>query len=314
MPVIAVEDIAYVRFEAPDLELMERFLIDFGLVRAARTADTLYMRGKGSAPYVHITHQGPTARGIGLGLRAQSSADLQRLADHLGTGVEDSPEPAGGQVVRCTDPAGFRVEVLCGQTLAEPLAVRPSHQLNAADVRRRPQGAVRTAGGPSQVMRLGHAVLFVPDFEPVFDFYHQVLGLRISDSLHMQDPEKTTFAFLHCGLGARYTDHHTLALGTPPGGIESARFDHVAYEVLDLEDLQAGHAHLKAGGWRHSWGVGRHVLGSQLFDYWRDPFGHKVEHWTDGDLVNDQHQPSHGPLQLEGLSQWAPPLTPEFFE
>lgn len=314
MSVISVQDIAYVRFEAPDLDLMERFLVDFGLTRVARTANTLYMRGKGSEPYVHITHQAPIAKGVGLGFRAQSEADLQRLADHLGLAVEDSSEPAGGQVVACTDPAGFRVEVLFGQKLAEPLAVRPSHPLNAADARQRLEGFVRTAGGPSHVMRLGHAVLFVPDFEAVFAFYHHVLGLKISDSLHMQDPEKTTFAFLHCGLGDRYTDHHTLALGTPPGGIEAPRFDHVAYEVLDLEDLQAGHAQLKAGGWNHSWGVGRHVLGSQLFDYWRDPFGHKVEHWTDGDLVNDQHQPSHGPLRLEDLSQWAPPLSPEFFE
>ena len=37
--------------------------------------------------------------------------------------------------------------------------------------------------------------------------------------------------------------------------------------------------------YQHHWGVGRHVLGSQIFDYWRDPWGHTLEHWTDGDLM-----------------------------
>ncbi len=46
----------------------------------------------------------------------------------------------------------------------------------------------------------------------------------------------------------------------------------------------AGHEHLKLAGYQQDWGVGRHVLGSQVFDYWRDPWGYRVEHWTDGDV------------------------------
>jgi len=42
---IKIQDVAYVRFSAPDLDAMEAFLIDFGMVRAVRTTDTLYMRG-----------------------------------------------------------------------------------------------------------------------------------------------------------------------------------------------------------------------------------------------------------------------------
>ena len=38
---IAIEDIAFVRYAAPDLELMERFLLDFGMHRAARTEAAL---------------------------------------------------------------------------------------------------------------------------------------------------------------------------------------------------------------------------------------------------------------------------------
>ena len=313
MPVIAVEDIAYVRYQAPDLDRMEQFLLDFGLARAARTKDRLYMRAHGPAPCVHITHQGP-GTGLGFGLRAQSAEDLAKLATYLGLQVEHNEEPGGGNVVRFTDPAGFAVEVVHGQRTLANLPVRPSGTNNPADQRRRMGQTLRYASGPSHVMRLGHLVLLVPQFQPVYQFYNEVLGLEISDSYHMEDPAQTTFAFLHCGLGRRYSDHHTVAMGSPPGGVTQARFDHVAFEVLDLDDLMTGNTHLTARGHKHSWGVGRHVLGSQLFDYWRDPFGNKVEHWTDGDLVNDQSTPSHGPLAPEGLAQWAPPFTPEFFE
>jgi hypothetical protein len=60
--------------------------------------------------------------------------------------------------------------------------------------------------------------------------------------------------------------------------------------------------------------VGRHIQGSQIFDYWRDPFGNKVEHWTDGDLVNDASPVGHAEINPAELAQWAPPFSPEFFE
>jgi hypothetical protein len=76
----------------------------------------------------------------------------------------------------------------------------------------------------------------------------------------------------------------------------------------------AGHEHLRARGHKHSWGLGRHVEGSQLFDYWRDPFGHKIEHWTDGDMVNDSYTSHRVPMDPGRLAQWAPPINAEFFE
>ena len=34
------------------------------------------------------------------------------------------------------------------------------------------------------------------------------------------------------------------------------------------------------------WGIGRHVLGSQVYDYWADPWGRVHEHWADSDRLN----------------------------
>ena len=44
---IKATDIAYVRFQAPDLDKMEAYLLNFGMVRSARTDTALYMRGAG---------------------------------------------------------------------------------------------------------------------------------------------------------------------------------------------------------------------------------------------------------------------------
>ena len=88
-------------------------------------------------------------------------------------------------------------------------------------------------------------------------------------------------AFLRCDRGETPTDHHTLFLLQSPGG---PGFNHAAFEVAHFDDLMRGHDHLKRDGRQAAWGVGRHILGSQIFDYWKDPWGHELEHWTDGDV------------------------------
>lgn len=308
---IQVRDIAYVRYQAPNLDAMESFLTDFGLRPAGRSANRLYMRGHASPTYAHITEQAEASRGIGIGLFAQSYADLEKVAAEFGTAVRTNDEPCGGQIVTLEDPAGFRVDLLHGFT---PLAALPTRQpvaFNPASGRLRRGSAVRLEPAASHVMRLGHVILKTPDIQASLEFYSQVLGFRISDSYHADDPGQTVAIFMHCGLGAEYVDHHTIALlaAEPP----AAGFDHSAFEVLDWDDLMLGNAHLTGQGRTHSWGVGRHVQGSQIFDYWRDPFGNKIEHWTDGDLVNESYRASHEPLSAAGLAQWAPPLNPEFF-
>ncbi len=308
---IALKDIAYVRYQAENLDSMAAFLEDFGLHCIHRTEAALYMRACGPVHYCHITELGSTNRTLGFGLLAQSAADLERLAARLGVPVEDNPEPGGGQRVRFTDPAGFLVDVIHGQAAVSTLPHREPLQMNSATGRPRLGKVVRLKPQPSNVMRLGHIALLVPDFRKSFEFYTEVLGFKTSDSYYAGVPENTIAAFMHCGLGSTYTDHHTVALITSPDG--QARFDHSAFEVLDLDDVVQGGEYLKSRGHTHSWGVGRHIQGSQLFDYWRDPFGNKIEHWTDGDLVNDDTPVGHAPISNDELSQWAPPLTPEFF-
>jgi len=307
---IAVKDIAFVRYQVTDLDRMEAFLTDFGLQRAVRTAKALYMRAADSTHHVHISELGPECATVGFGFHAQNAADLDRLAAHLGKAVETNPEPGGGSRVRFTDPAGFLVDVIHGQARLAPLAVREPIPANPASGRRRMGAPIRLRAAPSTVMRIGHVALLVPDFAKTFAFYCDVLGFRPSDTYWAGAEGNDVAAFMRCGLGDQWTDHHTLALVATQDG--KARFDHSSFEVIDLDDVVQGGEYLKSRNWTRSWGVGRHIQGSQVFDYWRDPFGHKHEHWTDGDLVNDSTPVGHAAFALEELSQWAPPLTPEF--
>jgi catechol 2,3-dioxygenase-like lactoylglutathione lyase family enzyme len=305
-----VRDIAYVRYAAPDLHRMEAFLKDFGLSRAARTDRALYMRAADTQPFAHVTELAAAPATIGFGLLANSATDLDQAASQFGVPVEASMAPGGGRRVRLKDPSGFEVDIVHGQQANAALPLRAPVATNPYTGRNRFGGVVRLAPKPSTVVRLGHVAVLVKDYKASLLFYQQ-LGFRESDTLYVGQPENRIASFMRCGLGAEYSDHHTIALIQSQDG--QARFDHSAFEVLDLDDIMQGQAFLRSRGHEHSWGLGRHIQGSQLFDYWRDPYGHKIEHWTDGDLVNDDTPVGNAAFTEAELSQWAPPLSPEFF-
>jgi hypothetical protein len=89
------------------------------------------------------------------------------------------------------------------------------------------------------------------------------------------------------------------------GGIED-KYEHSAYEVTDLDALGQGQQVLRAQGHRHMWGIGRHLLGSQLFDYWYDPDGFEYEHYTDGDLFTADFETQYSPMDFGGIWAWGP--------
>ena len=279
MSVIRVEDISHVRFEAPDLDEMERFAITFGLAPVKRTPTRLICRTAGTSPVAHVTELGP-ARFVAVGFRASGLGDLERLAAHDGVAVDELDWPGGGRVVRLTDPDGHGVEVVAGQTPVAAQEIRSEPVRNTARARPRSRSAVRLGPGPSTILRLGHAVLEVTDFRRSENWYKARFGFITSDEIELA-PETPIAAFLRCDRGDTPTDHHTLFLLQSP---RAPALNHAAFEVAHLDDLMLGHDHLKQDGRTPAWGIGRHILGSQVFDYWKDPFGNELEHWTDGDL------------------------------
>jgi catechol 2,3-dioxygenase-like lactoylglutathione lyase family enzyme len=303
MSIIKIEDIAHVRFTAPDLAEMRGFLEDFGLI-PFEEGGRLFARGTGSAPFLHRTDLGEPGF-AGLGLRATSLADLKRLAEAESVAVEPLDTPGGGHVVVLRDPDGRRVEVVAGQSAAAPLD-HTGEAWNNAYASPRVARVKRTHQGAARVVRLGHGVLNVADFRVSERWYKERFGFITSDEIALS-PDFAIGAFLRCDRGDQPTDHHTLFLVQSPKG---PGFNHAAFEVVDMDDLMAGHAKLAAAGRHAEWGVGRHLLGSQVFDYWRDPWGHVLEHWTDGDRLTVANGSNIASLQdLLGV-QWGPPAPP----
>ena len=89
-------------------------------------------------------------------------------------------------------------------------------------------------------------------------------------------------------------------------------YSHSAYEVVDADAVGMGQRVLRERGWKHAWGIGRHILGSQIFDYWQDPWGAKHEHYCDGDLFTAEVPMGVHPVSREAMSQWGQAMPSTF--
>ncbi len=305
-PLIKVQDVIYPRLRVPDLEKMERFLVDFGMEVSARTADTLYLRGTEIDHHIHVIERGAPAI-AGLAFQARSMEDLSKLSSAKGASkVEPTNEPGGGYRVVMTDPAGFQVETVFGIEALERIPVE-SLGLNLGPRVERKSEFKRVTDRPARIKRLGHVGINVVDPDAVFDWYHAHFGILRADSISIGDINLAHFCRMDRDEG--YTDHHSVLIGRAPDGIPG--LNHMSWEVSDLDDMWIGQERLLDAEHDHTWGIGRHTLGSQIFDYWRDPWGQIHEHYTDGDLVNEAHEWTvHGP---EGAaSQWGPQMPDHF--
>jgi hypothetical protein len=90
--------------------------------------------------------------------------------------------------------------------------------------------------------------------------------------------------------------------------------NHLSFEVQSFDDLMVGHEHLRAAGYPHVWGVGRHLLGSQIFDYWEDPWRRVHEHWTDSDVLNARSGSGLHPIEIGLSAQWGEPPPQTFVD
>jgi hypothetical protein len=84
--------------------------------------------------------------------------------------------------------------------------------------------------------------------------------------------------FYNLDLGKHYTDHHCFFHFQTFPNQKYTGPHHSSFEVHDVDVQLQGHYHLKSKDYKLMWGVGRHLLGSQIFDYWYDTDGFIVEH------------------------------------
>lgn len=145
-----------------------------------------------------------------------------------------------------------------------------------------------------------------PDLEKAMEFYLTHFNFKPSDVMLSGEslesaPSQT---FLHIDLGQNYSDHHALILGqadrfSPPGP------HHCSFEVESIDKTFVGHDYLMSKKYTHAWGIGRHTEGSQVFDYWFNVDGFLIEHYADGDMVNEDDPFNWKPKRTK-FNVWGP--------
>ena len=309
-PVIKVQDIAWLEFEKPDLTRAEAFARAFGFQTTLRSPDELQLRGTDAGAPCVLLRYGERSRFAGLALRAADEVDVLRVADKLGAVTRRLPEAIGGLAVDLTDPSGTPVRVVAGLHELPQLAAQAPLMFNVSKELRRINTGQRPRRVPARVQRLGHLVLQSTKYLATLNWYLDNFGMIVSDFLFFpgQRDRGPTMSFIRCDRGTTPADHHTLALALGPAN----RYVHSAYQVSDLDALAAGGEYLRERHYRRSWGIGRHIQGSQIFDYWRDPDGFLVEHFADGDMFDNTLEPGWAPFTASGLAQWGPQATKDF--
>ncbi|MEY4175234.1 MAG: hypothetical protein RI900_2399 [Actinomycetota bacterium] len=292
---MALHRLLEMRVGVPDAEGLAGFYGEVGLTHDGNGGYT----GTEGGAVVQVEHHS-FRRLLQVVIGATDERDLtdaaQRLADR---GL--SPTLAHGEL-SVIDPhtmVTFRLRV------AERFeqAARQPHLDNApgAAVRRnrRADGVFGSARPPR---RLGHMVIGSTDLAATRDLLVQGLGFRVSDDM------SPFIAFLRCS-----TDHHNIGVVNTPVPL----LQHYSWECDDVDHV--GHtatALLRADTDRHTWGFGRHFIGSNYFWYLRDPSGSLVEFYSDMDVIDDDDEwerVGRTPVELHHVANsWGPRMPAEF--
>ena len=130
------------------------------------------------------------------------------------------------------------IEVVWGVASVPALPVQ-TNTLNFGHAKHARAGELlRVPLRPSQVKRIGHAVISTPDVEGSVAWAHRHLGIIRSDDVHAEDDPDTLLAsFNRIDDGEGYVDHHVMMFGRH----QSHGLNHVSFEVQDIDDLAIGH-------------------------------------------------------------------------
>ncbi|MDH5171835.1 MAG: VOC family protein [Gammaproteobacteria bacterium] len=307
-PCVRAHDLALLEFAGPEPARARAFFEAFGLRCNDGPDGSLLCSAEAGAPVAVIYRQAPVAAFIGPTFTVKTPQELDQLAQRAGVAApypQDLPGHPPGVILR--DPNGVQVRVACFNDWRELPACGPAPLANRGPDRARTNSPLRPPRRPSRVLRLGHMVLGTPQWEATARFYIDTLGLIPSDVQALPDG-RPAVAFMRCDRGDAPADHHTFVVARLP----VLDFEHAAFEVPDLDEVGMGGEVLREQGFRRAWGVGRHILGSQIFDYWFGPDGRKFEHFADGDLFDAARPTRYHAMSTAGLAQWGPPMPQAF--
>jgi catechol 2,3-dioxygenase-like lactoylglutathione lyase family enzyme len=254
-----VSEIRYVGYAVADLAAEAAFYRDiWGLEEAGEKDGMLHFAAQGHDElYVVRLREAETQRIDIITLAAETRADVDALHDKVvqyGCQVVFPPR----ELRTLGRGYGFRFFSKDGL----PFEISSDVARGAA------RELVRWEGIP---LKISHIVLHSPDHQEMVRFFTDVLGFKVSDWLG------DFMCFLRCNSA-----HHRIAILPGP-----ACLNHVAYDMLGVDDMMRGIHRLKLKGTDIRWGPGRHTAGNNTFSYFTTPAGFAVEYTSELDEVDD---------------------------
>ncbi len=272
-----VTEIRYVGYGVPDLASERAFYAaKWGLKEVADRDGMVYFATEGHDELYVVRLRAAEAKRIDVvAFAADSRLDVDALHDKVvaaGCRIVFAPKDldsfGGGYGFRFFSPDGLTFEI-------------------SSDVARgssRPM--MRWEGIPQKI---SHIVLHSPDHKAATAFFIDVLGFKLSDWLG------DFMSFLRCNEW-----HHRIAfLPGPPC------LNHVAYDMLGVDDMMRGIHNLKQKDVEIAWGPGRHTAGNNTFSYFVTPNGFAVEYTSELEEVDEATWQAtvHTPAPLV-MDQW----------
>ncbi len=258
-----VNEIRYVGYGVADLASERAFYRNsWKLVEVGEHEGLAHFAADGSdEAYVVRLREDPANRIDVIALSAATRDDVEALYESVrdaGCTIIFAPRDlasfGGGYGFRFFSPDGLPFEV-------------------SSDVARRTARVLSRWEGIPQ--KISHIVLHSPDHKAAVAFFTDVLGFRVSDWLG------DFMCFLRCNQW-----HHRLAILPGPPCL-----NHVAYDMLTVDDMMMGINRLKQGGTDIRWGPGRHTAGNNTFSYFTTPNGFTVEYSSELEAVDfDGHE------------------------
>jgi len=295
----------------PNVEQTAAYYTEFGLIPADASSGPADQAGREAAGSggrrtfatvdggEQLTIVGSDLRRlVRLGIGVDDPDDLDRVA--AGLAALDVPVARGEGYVTAADP-GTRVTVrveVASRVGQEPTPA-PGYNAPGATVRtdERAPGILREQ--PVRPRKLGHVVLGSTDREGSQRFFTHGIGFKVSDEV------SDIAAFMRCS-----TDHHNVLVQQAP----VAFLHHTSWQVNDVDEVGRGASAMLAGDpSRHTWGLGRHYIGSNFFWYLKDPAGNFSEYYSDLDCIVDDAVWKPGVWEgAKSLWAWGPPPPPSF--
>jgi catechol 2,3-dioxygenase-like lactoylglutathione lyase family enzyme len=304
---MTVTNLQHVGLEVPDIDKALSFFTDVGLERVERNNHGVARcAGRDQDQLTFIEGSQRKLHHVSFGTTESGLADITERLEGAGHALLDAPKetPEPGIWVRDSDDVLVNVVVAdAAPSLGGPGARgdQPDFLVNVpGHYHRLGPRAAPEYDTLVQPRRLGHILQFTTDVETKIDFYTGLLGMKIADRIG------PGIAFMYLDGGS---DHHVVALAKS----EAPGLHHASFEMGNVDEIGLNVTSMIDKGYEPTWGFGRHVVGSNYFTYFRDPWNGLVEFFSDMDYIPGDYDWQARDWPMEGaFASWGPTVPDDF--